>query len=151
MHLPDAPEPATPWAPWQPNGPAPAPPPPPPPPPPPAPVPAGKKWQCYPGTSVPSHGSDWVVPSLHLSGIDYIHGLTGVASCEGICNGCYNGTGGCLAMEYHFTDKHCVCYSGASLEQAAFEKILTNQTVGTWSSCMLVRLSAKTALMNCFL
>eukprot|EP01043_Picozoa_sp_COSAG02_P038190 COSAG02_NODE_2926_length_7728_cov_3.194521_6_plen_399_part_00 len=132
MHLPDAPEPSTPWKPWQPAGP-----PSPPPPPPPSPTPAGKRWQCFNGTNVPST-RDWSVPSLNLTGVDYTSGFTDLTSCESHCNGCYNVTGGCIALEFHFTDRHCVCYSGTSLDEAAFESILTKQKLGTWSSCMLV-------------
>ena len=49
-------------------------------------------------------------------------GFTGLASCEGVCNGCYDGSsnatnrsssGGCLALEYNFRGKQCGCYSGA--------------------------------------
>jgi phospholipase C len=107
---------------------------------PPAPLPRGKKWRCYNGTRVgpPARG----VPSLNLSGVDYKHGLNGLASCEKKCNGCYryagSEAGGCLALEYEFEIKRCVCYSGVSLDEAAFASVLTKEKPGTWSSCMLV-------------
>ena len=80
----------------------------------------------------------WSVPSLNLSGVDYTSGFTDLASCEGTCNGCYNNSGGCIALEFHFTDRHCVCYSGVSLDETAFTGVLTKQKKGEWSACMLV-------------
>ena len=82
------------------------------------------------------------MPSLNLSGVDYKHGSADLTSCEKKCNGCYkhagSEAGGCLALEYEFEVKRCVCYSGVSLDDAAFASMLTKEKPGTWSSCMLV-------------
>ena len=77
--------------------------------------------------------------SLKLTGVDYTRGFTDLHSCEDHCNGCYNASGiGCIALEFHLGDRHCVCYSGAYLDQEAFHSVLMKEPVGSWSSCLLV-------------
>ena len=59
----------------------------------------------------------------NLTGVDYTSGFTGLASCQIKCNGLYRGAGqqGCLALEYHASDKHCVLYSGTSLSEEVYQ------------------------------
>ena len=142
LHLPTAPEPATPWHPWPPQ----PKPPPPPPPPGPSPLPKGKKWQCVEDSLLTSSMPDWRVPALSLTGVDYTKGFSGdIASCQAVCNGACvkNGQGvgkaPCRALEFHVTDRHCVCYDGP--KSFTFDElkatVVGHQKNGTWSTCML--------------
>lgn len=147
IHLPTAPKPATPWHNGHPGWPGP--PPPPVPPVPPAPLPAGKKWLCHDKSSVKSVGSDWAVPSLHLLGHDYEKGFTGLPSCESQCNGGVKD--GCLALEYHGTDKHCVCYNGnTTFTEEQFKAVLTPELnpKDPWTACMLVGVAEDSAAVH---
>eukprot|EP01047_Picozoa_sp_COSAG01_P005702 COSAG01_NODE_198_length_22280_cov_21.529775_19_plen_632_part_00 len=134
MHLPKPPKPATPWGPVQPY----PVPPPPPPPPPPEPLPKGKQWLCFDKSAVKSVQPGWRVPSLNFTGIDYTSGFTGMASCKSRCNGCIE-HGDCVALEYHSTDRHCVCYSGKPVTEAEFKTVLTPELnpKDPWAACVL--------------
>ena len=139
MHLPEAPAPASPWLPWPPRpSPAPAPTPKP------YPLPAGKKWDCHNQTSIPATNKNWKPPGLNITGIDYTHGFTDMASCQAVCNGASKmpGENGkpALALEFHFNDRHCVCYSGKSLTTEQFNGVLKKMPdpKDRWTACMLV-------------
>ena len=144
LHLPTPPKPATPWHPWPPSKPPPSPPSPPPPRP--SPLPEGKQWECVEDALLDSTQPGWRVAALGLSGVDYTKGFSGdIASCQAVCNGACvkNGPGTgkapCRALEFHFTDRHCVCYDGPkSFTYDEFNATAVgHQKHGSWSTCML--------------
>ena len=94
-------------------------------------------WNCSSPFSLKSTGSDSYVLG-NLTGVDYQTGFTGLGSCQGKCDGEYKAGGaGCLALEYHAADKHCVLYSGPGpLAAAAFSEALT--PTASYTACMLV-------------
>ena len=67
---------------------------------------------------------------------DYTVGFTDLASCQAVCNDLWNGRDGCLAIDWHETDRHCVVYTGTSLAVAEWRA--AQHHVETYFSCMLV-------------
>ena len=66
----------------------------------------------------------------------YTIGFTDLASCQAVCNDLWNGVGGCLAIDWHQSDQHCVVYNGTKLTVAQWSSAQHPMT--DYSVCMLV-------------
>ena len=67
---------------------------------------------------------------------DYESGFSDLESCQAVCNDLWNGNDGCLAIDWHETDKHCVVYNGTGLTVEQWKSALEKKE--SYSVCMLV-------------
>ena len=112
----------------------PAPPPPPLPKPPGAPLPKGLQYECAASTVY----SNAFLAARKDTSYDYLKGFTDLSSCQGVCNDLWNGgKDGCLAVEWHGADKHCVVFNGTALTKPQWKAAQTPTADHTYSVCML--------------
>jgi hypothetical protein len=97
--------------------------------PPAAPLPQGLKYTCAEGKMYTK--SFVLMPHQY----DYTKGFTDLASCQAVCNDLWNGKDGCLAIDWHSTDRHCVIYNGTKLTEEQWKS--TQHALADYTVCML--------------